>query len=157
LTLFNADRAPRRHCFGVSERGRHNRLEHAPATWIVVANDRRARVLEAVGAQAPLVEADVFESVEPGVSGLPSSVRVSAPADEFSTHRGFIQTVSAHLEGARDCGLLGHLILIAPARTLRLFRETLSPDVRAIVSLEMEDDLVDADPISIRPRLPVAV
>jgi hypothetical protein len=151
--LFNANEARRRHRFGMNER---NRQEHAPATWIVVANDRRARVLEAVGAHTPLVEADVFESVGPEVAGLPTSGRAPV-TDDFSAHRGFVQAVSAHLERARDCGLLGHLILIAPARTLHLFRESLAPAVRAIVDLEMEDDLVDADPISIRPRLPVAV
>lgn len=154
LILFNACGRRQTYCLKVSERGGQSWSEHARATWVVVANDSRARVLEAVDSQAPLVEADVFERVESTTSVGLAPDQAPVPVNGDLQHRNFIQAVCAHLEHAWECGLLGHLVLIAPGETLRLFRESLSPRLRAIVELEMQEDLVDADPASIRPELP---
>jgi hypothetical protein len=134
-----------------------------PSTWVVVADEHRARVLLFLDPQAPLAEHDRLEladtgaaiSVVPAVDSSESGVKhflvAAARVDAFS------QAISAYLDYHRSHGELGHLILVAPPEMLAMLDNTLTPELREVLELEMEADLVGQEPAAIRARLPNGV
>jgi protein required for attachment to host cells len=144
----------------------HN--ESGTATWILVADTRRARVLQALGSQAPLKEHDRLERVDTGAhlsafraANDSGSESPSRPGRSFLVTApsmiGFTQAISAYLDDQRSNGQLARLILVAPPEVLAMLGKALTPELRGLLKLEMEADLVSDDAVSIRARLPGAI
>ncbi|MGD2073834.1 MAG: host attachment protein [Gammaproteobacteria bacterium] len=133
------------------------------STWVVVADEHRARVLILVDPQTPLREHDRLERVDAGatISASPAAgdgppgVRTFVVAAARTD--GFSQAISAYLDYHRSHGALRHLILVAPPQMLAMLDDTLTPELRELLELEMEDDLVGDAPAAIRARLPDVV
>lgn len=110
-----------------------------PGTWILVADDRRARILEsAVASGEGWQESDVFEH-EP----------VALPQGHV-----FMQALVRYLTQAHACGRFSRLIVIARGVVLKMLYGAFPPDLRAAVGLLTEADLIDAGADVIRSCLP---
>lgn len=118
------------------------------SAWILVADARRARVLEPRTEDGALVETDVFERLEarPVAAG---NGRVWVAADD-----GFAEAITRFLGEAFAAGRFARLVLVAPEPMLDAIYEALSPPVRSALDLLAEADLVDADPGVVRACLP---
>lgn len=111
-----------------------------PATWIVVADEGRARVFEPTAAGGMLAETEVFERVGDGRDGAPAWPWPGGPQ-----HDAFTQAVARHLAQAHGAGLFSHLILIARGPMLKALYAALPPELRPSVGLLAEADLIDAE------------
>jgi protein required for attachment to host cells len=138
--------------------------------WVLVADSGRARLFEAVGAKAPLEEqtdlvmprARLQEqdlgSDRPGRSfdsagGGRHAMEPRTPAKEVESDR-FAARIAALLDSERVAGAYTRLVLVAPPSFLGQLRDALSDQVRALVSIELDKDLVRFDVDAIRKRLP---
>jgi protein required for attachment to host cells len=142
-----------------------NQAAMTAMTWVVVADDRRARVLLMLGPRTPLQEQDLIKRVETGalISVLRSLDRGDAPNRSGQGRTfvvtepradGFSRAISAYLDYHRSCGQLGRLILVAPPEMLSMLDRTLTPALRKSLELEMEADLVGDPAAAIQARLP---
>jgi protein required for attachment to host cells len=138
--------------------------------WVLVADSGRARLFEAGGAKAPLEEqtdlimpsARLQEqdlvSDRPGRSFDSAgqgrhSMEPSTPPKEVESDR-FAARIAALLASERAAGKYTRLVLVAPPSFLGQLRAALSDQVRALVSAELDKDLVRFDVDAIRERLP---
>jgi protein required for attachment to host cells len=144
--------------FGISDRD-------GAATWILVADSHRARVLGAPGPFTPLEELDAIERAETG-TGIPVD-RSSASREQRATGSkcrmylvtaqsaaDFARAIGAYLDYQHGGGRFERLVLVAPPPMLAMLQGMLTPRVRERLELDMEADLVDDNPASIRARLP---
>lgn len=137
----------------------------AMTIWVVLTDGERIRILEIVDANEPQevntdnlvkVETDrkaMHEAFVPGNQEYEQSETVMANAE--SAVVDFSQTISSHLEEARQLGLFDQLIVVAPSEILNTVIDSLTTEVREVLILEMETDLIDADTTVIRASLPV--
>jgi len=65
------------------------------------------------------------------------------------------RAAGARLEQAQQRGLFDRSVLIAPQEALGVLVDSLSADVRESLMLELEADMVEADPAVIRASLPL--
>lgn len=138
----------------------------ATTTWIVAADESRARVLQ-VADREHLVEIDSMQNpdarrpdrelrsdAEPRFSGhggvgKPGASRTSGPASdrqeqtsavEHSVHL-FAKEVGRYLDKARTEHRYDELVLIAPPRFLGTLRKELDKEVEKLVAEELPKDL----------------
>ena len=121
------------------------------AAWVLVADARRARVLEARSQDGALVDRALFER-----SGARAQPRL-APADYPGADDGFAEAITRYLADAFAAGRFARLALVAPEPMLDTLYDTLSPPLRSVLDLTAEADLVDADPGVVRACLPGGV
>jgi protein required for attachment to host cells len=138
--------------------------------WVLVADSGRARLFQASGPNASLEEQtdlvmpsarlrnqDIrgdrpgrsFDSFGEGRHAM----EPSTPAKEIESDR-FAARIAVLLEVERLAGAYTRLVLVAPPRFLGQLRDALSDPVRALVSNELNKDLVRFDVGAIREHLP---
>jgi protein required for attachment to host cells len=139
------------------------------STWILVADNSRARIFTADKAASPLREVRTLASPEarlhegdlvsdragqdrnPSVSGHGLSddhPHKHDIADRFATQ------VCAELESARNQGLFRKLYVIAAPAFLGMLRQHQSPALRQLIAAEIDKSLAGHDPATIRKALP---
>ena len=139
------------------------------STWILVADNSRARIFTAEKAASPLHEVRTLTSPEarlhegelvsdkagqdrnPNVSGHGLSddhPHKHAIADRFAAQ------VCEVLEGARNQGLFRKLYVIAAPAFLGMLRHHQSPALRQLIAAEIDKGLAGLDPAAIRKALP---
>lgn len=138
--------------------------------WVLVADSARARLFEASGAKAPLQEqTDLVmpsarlqeqdlvsdrpgRSFDSGGEGR-HAMEPTTPRKEVESDR-FAARIAALLEAERVAGTYTRLILVAPPAFLGQLRGALTDPVRALVTSELNQDLVRFDVDAIREHLP---
>jgi protein required for attachment to host cells len=138
--------------------------------WVLVADSGKARLFQASGPNTTLEEHT--DLVMPSArmrnqdlaTGRPGrsfdsfgegrhAMEPSTPAKEIESDR-FAARIAELLETERLMGAYTRLVLIAPPRFLGQLRDALSDPVRALVSDELNKDLVRFDVDAIREHLP---
>jgi protein required for attachment to host cells len=125
-------------------------------TWIVAADESRARVLQVTGRGRPLAEVDdlvnpagrlqdrdLQTDAEPrfnGSSGGPPSDGEREGAVEHSA-RVFAKQVGRYLDRARIAQRFDRLVLVAPPKFLGALRKELHKEVEKLVADELPKDL----------------
>jgi protein required for attachment to host cells len=135
-------------------------------TWIVAADESRARVLQVARPKQQLLEIEDLLNLEgrmqnrelitdaeprfsghggvgkPGASptGGPASDREAETKVEHSA-RLFAKALSRYLEKARVQRRFDELVLVAPPRFLGMLRKALDKDVEKLVARELPKDL----------------
>ena len=138
--------------------------------WILVADSARARIFSVDGATAPLnpieqlvhpesrlhdrdIKSDrpgrAFDSEGKGRHANETSV--SPKAQEAIRFAG---EVAAYLNRGRVEGKYQHLVVVADPRFLGTLRSSFAPEVKKLVSLEVDKDLSKASEPEIRKALP---
>lgn len=143
-------------------------------TWILIADGRRARVLESLGRNKPLAEVPgtVFETELPASRDIWAdkpgrgfeSVGQARHANEPTTDphrelkRRFAERLSGMLEEALSAKRFDRLVIVAPPVTMGDLRAELSKAVSAAVAGELTADLtkvpLDELPSRLEPVLP---
>lgn len=112
------------------------------ATWVLVADSSRARILEISGPRRELREVeDLVNLTSTAASRIPE-LRVDAAGHEVEE---FVDHVAGHLDRARADSRFARLCLIAAPRLLALLRECLSRETRRLVGQEIPRDLSRLD------------
>jgi protein required for attachment to host cells len=124
-------------------------------TWIVAADESRARVLQVTGQQQRLAEIDHLSNpegraqnreletdAEPRFHGSagPASDREAQGAVEHSV-RTFAKEVGRYLDKARLERRYDELVLVAPPKFLGALRKELDKEVEKLVADELPKDL----------------
>jgi protein required for attachment to host cells len=124
-------------------------------TWIVAADESRARVLQVTGRAQHLVEVEDLVNPEgrlkdrelttdahPRFRGTdgPANDREETSAVEHEVER-FAKRVGEHLDKARQQGRYDQLVLVAPPKFLGALRKELHKEVEKLVSDELPKDL----------------
>jgi protein required for attachment to host cells len=138
--------------------------------WVVVADSARARLFRAAGNRAPLEEQtdlllpDALLREQDLVSDRPGRAFDSAGAGRHAMEprtsakevesRRFAARIADLLEAERQAGAYGRLVLVAPPAFLGYLRVALGDEVRALVSSELNKDLLRMDAGAIREHLP---
>ena len=135
--------------------------------WVLVVGRDRAKVLEAQDPQLQLRECSDIKWHETLDHPLEESVVVKPEVQAQAVlhrHAGtssadpkmtaFAVQINAHLERELKNGTFQRLILMAPEETLVLLKAALGPEVRKVVALDVEADLIDEDAAIIRANLP---
>lgn len=139
------------------------------ATWILVADAGRARVLEAAGHGGELTEVDGLDIVNeiPKTSdtvrdSLPRTFDSSGPGRHAiapksdprrSAKRDFAEELAGKLAEAEAKGAFQELVIIAPAQMTGDLRQCLTADVKRRVTREFLLDLAHAPKAEIARRL----
>jgi protein required for attachment to host cells len=135
-------------------------------TWILVADEVRARLLEAAREDAPLVERG---DLGPAVSGAaarhrardgaadpgdvaPQSREGSDPQRALASRR-FAYEIAAVLDEGRAHGRYARLLLVAPPRFLGTLRAALPEGVQVRISATLATDRLGEDLGTLRERL----
>jgi protein required for attachment to host cells len=143
-----------------------------PVTWVLVADKSRARIFSKNG-RSPFREEEGFIHPEsrmheqqltsdlPGSDGGGSNgggqrhgkgPRVSPKRHEAQV---FCKQVADHLEAARAEQRFQRLLVVAPPAFLGLLREQFSPPLGALVTREVNKNLVHLKADELREQLPV--
>lgn len=142
-----------------------------PVTWVLVADKSRARIFSKNG-RSPFREEETFIHPEsrlheqdltsdlPGSDGGGNSSgqrhgkgpRVSPKRHEAQV---FCKQVADHLESARAEQRFQRLLVVAPPAFLGLLREQFSPPLGALVTREVNKNLVHLKADELRAQLPV--
>lgn len=126
-------------------------------TWIIAADESRARVLQVAGREQRLVEIEdminpegrqqdreLQTDAEPRFSGRPgggpASDRETQGAVEHSA-RVFAREVGRYLDKARNEHRFDELVLVAPPKFLGTLRKELGKEVEKMVADELPKDL----------------
>ncbi len=124
-------------------------------TWIVAADESRARVLQVTGREQHLVELEDLLNPEgrmddrelttdahPRFRGTdgPGNDREQTSAVEHAVER-FAKRVGEHLDKARQQGRYDQLVLVAPPKFLGALRKELHKEVEKLVTDELPKDL----------------
>lgn len=119
-----------------------------PSTWILIADGREARILEALGKGGGFQERAVsgsprgpFGAVVNGA--IPHQVPEARTSATKALEALFASQLGAMLAGYSRSELFDSLVIIAPAPMLAQIRKMLSSDVRAKIVAEIERDLTD--------------
>jgi len=139
-------------------------------TWIVVADEAKARILSTNKSTEPLIEIHSISSFEsqsreqdlvtdkPGRNNSGSAERKHA-MNEKTTHKEqyallFAKKLSDLLEENQLSKTYANLIIVAAPHFLGLLRKELSKGVNELVSLEIDKDLTMMESQDIREHLP---
>lgn len=126
-------------------------------TWIIAADESRARVLQVAGREQRLIEIEdminpegrqqdreLQTDAEPRFSGRPgggpASDRETQGAVEHSA-RVFAREVGRYLDKARNEHRFDELVLVAPPKFLGTLRKELGKEVEKMVAEELPKDL----------------
>ena len=135
-------------------------------TWVVLTDGERLRVVEIAQPDGGPEEVDISRltglpangmvqgspRVPPGLGdGLSAGMALNASPVSAELAR----VAGAGLEQAQRRGLFDRSVLIAPQEALGILMDSLSADVRESLMLELEADMVEADPTVIRASLPL--
>jgi protein required for attachment to host cells len=90
-----------------------------------------------------------MDSEETAVAAVPMSDEPEIAA--------LVANVSVYLSRARSTGKFDRLILVAPRDVLGTIKLSLTPELRERVAMELEMELTDADPETVRANLPADV
>ena len=135
-------------------------------TWIVAADESRAKVLQVTGRQGQLEEIehlvnpegraherDLHQDAEPRFSGhggvgAPGRASTSGPASDRETKGAnehaaetFAREVGRYLDDARVQHRYDQLVLVAPPKFLGALRKELHKEVEKLVADELPKDL----------------
>lgn len=140
-------------------------LENGRA-WFVLADGRRARVLEEAKRGAPLSELATMaiseeELYEP--QDRPPRAQDSSGPHRHAMDGGrnlheaeeekFLKRVADHVSEAHKNGQFEHLVIAAAPRALGLLRNALPDAVKAKIKAEAAKDLIDEDVRALKTRL----
>ena len=136
-------------------------------TWIVAADESRARVLQVAGREQKLLEIEdminpdgrrqsreLLTDNEPRFSGhgglgKPGAAPTSGPPSDRQANRGpvehavqvFAKVLGRYLEKARTDHRYDELVLVAPPKFLGALRQELGKEVEKLVADELPKDL----------------
>ncbi len=138
-------------------------------TWVLVAESSRAKFYQAKNRRGPITEIEALAHPESrlhegdlvadsagsdgGTVGQGRHImneRTSAKEQEAS---GFAKVLAHRLDRARNNGKFSKLILIAPPTFLGLLRDSLSKEVMAMVSHQVDKNLVQRPAETLREYL----
>lgn len=139
-------------------------------TWVVVADSSRARIFQAEGVLGPLREVATLTHPEARLhtqeltSDLPGRAFDSVGAGRHAMERivdpkehealMFAHQVATRLETAYNDGQFAQLVLVAAPRFLGQVRQTLSNQVAAAITYELDKNLTQQSAEDIRRHLP---
>ncbi len=140
------------------------------STWVLIADNTRARLFLASNRLSPLQEINTLVHPEarlheqeltsdlPGRSYKGDGSGRHGMADTTEPKRqeaiNFAREISNHLEEARKKGELKQLIIIAAPMLLGLLREQLSNTTRKLITMELDKNITQLKPDEIRRHLP---
>lgn len=149
------------------------RIAHATdarTTWVVAADQSRARLFSAAVPNAPLQEMeDLLNPVAHQretdlVSDRPGRIvkGMSGPGrgvGQNESHKGraaeqFASTVCKRLAKARNAGKLGRLYVIAEPHFLGMMRNHMDPATKALIADEINKDVTERSAAELREMLP---
>lgn len=138
----------------------------ATTTWIIAADESRARVLQVADREQRLLEIDdltnpdgrrqereMQSDAEPrfnghGGVGRPGTSSTGGPASDRETHgagehsaKVFAREVGRYLDKARNEHRFDELVLVAPPKFLGALRKELGKEVEKMVTEELPKDL----------------
>lgn len=138
-------------------------------TWVLVAESSRAKLYTTKNRTAPITEIEALAHPE-GRLHEGDLVSDSAGSDGGSVGQGlhilndktsakeqqacgFAKTLASRLDSARNKGEFSKLVLVAPPSFLGLLRDNLSKEVMAMVSIQVDKNLVQKPAESVREYL----
>lgn len=135
-------------------------------TWVVLTDGERLRVVEIAQPDDGPKEVDIRRLTEvpadgavqrrPRVcTGLHDGHSAGMALNASPASAEVARVAGAGLEQAQRRGLFDRSVLIAPQGALGVLVDSLSADVRESLMLELEADMMEADPAVIRASLPL--
>ena len=138
-------------------------------TWVLVAESSRAKLYTTKNRTAPITEIEALAHPE-GRLHEGDLVSDSAGSDGGSVGQGrhilndktsakeqqacdFAKALASRLDSARNKGEFSKLVLVAPPSFLGLLRDNLSKEVMAMVSNQVDKNLVQKPAESVREYL----
>ena len=141
--------------------------------WVVVASSTRCRIFAQHKHSGPLLQIEELDHPEGRMHGRElASDRpgrsfdsegqgrhaMGQPVDPHEQERiRFAKTVATRIDEARKQDRFDRLVLVAEPRFLGHLRQGLSPATRQRLTTELQKNLADADPGSIREALPYRI
>ncbi len=138
-------------------------------TWVVVADNSRARIFTAETPSSPLIEVDSIVHPEarmhdrditsdlPGRGSSSGGARHSYVTEtDAKDHEnaGFAKRIAGFLDDARKSEKFRQLIIVAAPSLLGNLRSGLNDQTRKMVSLELDKNLSQLSPRDIRKHMP---
>lgn len=139
-------------------------------TWVVVADQSQARIFEAPKPLGPLVELERLDHAAGTKRGI--EILSDRPGRAFDSVGGgrhamepevdpkqaeamkFAREIVGRLEKGRTAGQYDRLVLVAGPQFLGLLRQSMSPALADLVSVEIPKNLGQHDARQIRAHLP---
>lgn len=138
-------------------------------TWVIVADNSRARIFTAETPSSPLVEVDSIVHPEArmhdrditsdlpgrgsGTGGARHSYVTETDAKDHE-NVGFAKRIAGFLDDARKSDKFKQLIIVAAPSLLGNLRSGLNDQTRKMVSLELDKNLSQLNPVEIRKHMP---
>lgn len=139
-------------------------------TWVLVADNSRARFFAAEKAASPLTEVHDLTHPEARLhegdlvtdksgrdrnrsTGGAHGLGIDNAAKQDGADR-FAQMVCSELESARTKGIFNRLYVVAAPAFLGMLRKHQSPALKQLVAGEVDKNLATQDPATIRGHLP---
>ena len=138
-------------------------------TWVVVADNSRARIFTAETPSSPLIEVDSIVHPEArmhdrditsdlpgrgaGGGGARHSYETETDAKDHE-NAGFAKRIAGFLDEARKSDKFKQLIIVAAPSLLGNLRGDLNDQTRKMVSLELDKNLSQLSPTDIRKHMP---
>jgi len=145
---------------------RQHHASPAVTTWVVLTDGERLRVVEIAQPGDAPEEVDISRLTgmaaddkvqhSPRIyAGLHNRRNAGMALNASPASADIARVAGAGLEQAQRRGLFDRSVLIAPQDALGVLEDSLSADVRESLMLELEADMVEADPAVIRASLPL--
>lgn len=138
-------------------------------TWVIVADNSRARVFTSETPSSPLIEVDSIVHPEArmhdrditsdlpgrgsGTGGSRHSYETETDAKDYE-NLGFAKRIAGFLDEARKSDKFKQLIIVAAPSLLGNLRSGLNDQTRKLVSLELDKNLSQLSPAEIRKHMP---
>jgi len=138
-------------------------------TWVIVADNSRARIFTAETPSSPLIEVDSIVHPEArmhdrditsdlpgrgsGTGGSRHSYETETDAKDHE-NVGFAKRIAGFLDDARKSDKFKQLIIVAAPSLLGNLRGGLNDQTRKMVSLELDKNLSQLSPLDIRKHMP---
>lgn len=131
------------------------------ATWVVMADERHARVFEQLtpgGPLRPMPEHDLEaggqdSAAHPDAPGLHGG---GDPPTADVQGRGFLRQVAHALDAAAEAGLFERLVLLALPRAQGVLRAELDPKTGRLIDIRLPEDRATLTADALRETLHVA-
>ena len=138
-------------------------------TWVIVADNSRARIFTAETPSSPLIEVDAIVHPEArmhdrditsdlpgrgsGSGGARHSYETETDAKDYE-NANFARRIAGFLDDARKNDKFKQLIIVAAPALLGNLRSGLNDQTRKLVSLELDKNLSQLNPDEIRKHMP---
>lgn len=138
-------------------------------TWVIVADNSRARIFTSETPSSPLIEVDSIVHPEArmhdrditsdlpgrgsGTGGSRHSYETETDAKDYE-NLGFAKRIAGFLDEARKSDKYKQLIIVAAPSLLGNLRSGLNDQTRRLVSLELDKNLSQLSPAEIRKHMP---